>query len=413
MPSAFNPCARHSPPVPAPTIITLTRLPTVAASMPTSCLLSGGESFMIRYRPVNGLSGRKGPLIWSNDSVKSVEPIRRRGRPRDLDKLQGILDAASALFLERGIAGTTMESVAERACVSKMTVYGHFRDKPALLSAVFERNIKAIRLPDLVVGPDPTSSLAQLAEFGERLVWFLTRPEIVRTAWVMAGVRRRKPTSRGGVLRRGSRHHAEEGCRLPKVAGRARGLADRRSGARGRAAYRLVARFEPAASEPRCGRSALGGRDRAARTLRDRHHAAHLVVGFSGCRQNGGSAQEKAQVAEGDHDVTRRYSPIQPRRTIRSFLGERSEAGLPRSSHALHGPATGSARNPACPRAGRVLCPGCEDQKDFNHRLQRRGLFGTEPIPRLFRYQHNREKGCGWLGHLVRRLRWRNSQLPA
>ena len=103
-----------------------------------------------------------------------------------MDKLQAILDAASALFLERGIAATTMESVAERASVSKMTVYGHFRDKPSLLSAVFERNIKAIRLPDLGVGSDPSSSLAQLAEFGERLVSFLTRPEIVRTARVMA-----------------------------------------------------------------------------------------------------------------------------------------------------------------------------------------------------------------------------------
>ena len=103
-----------------------------------------------------------------------------------MDKLQAILDAASALFLERGIAATTMESVAERASVSKMTVYGHFRDKPSLLSAVFERNIKAIRLPDLAVGSDLRSSLAQLTEFGQRLVSFLTRPEIVRTARVMA-----------------------------------------------------------------------------------------------------------------------------------------------------------------------------------------------------------------------------------
>jgi TetR/AcrR family transcriptional regulator, mexJK operon transcriptional repressor len=119
--------------------------------------------------------------------VRSVEVTRRgRGRPRDLDKLRAILDAASALFLKRGIAATTMESVAERASVSKMTVYGHFRDKPALLTAVFERNIKAIRLPDLSAGPDPGASLARLAAFGERLVSFLTRPEIVRTAWLMA-----------------------------------------------------------------------------------------------------------------------------------------------------------------------------------------------------------------------------------
>ena len=62
-----------------------------------------------------------------------------RGRPRDLAKLEAILDAAYALFLERGVAATTMDAVAERACVSKMTVYANFQDKPALLSAVFDR----------------------------------------------------------------------------------------------------------------------------------------------------------------------------------------------------------------------------------------------------------------------------------
>ena len=119
--------------------------------------------------------------------MNSVEtPRRGRGRPRDPDKLQAILNAASELFLERGIAATTMELVAERASVSKMTVYGHFRDKPSLLSAVFERNFKVMRLPDLAVGSDPAASPALLGEFGERLVFFLTRPQIVRTAWVMA-----------------------------------------------------------------------------------------------------------------------------------------------------------------------------------------------------------------------------------
>ena len=85
----------------------------------------------------------------------SVERKRRgRGRPRDLNKLQAILDAAYALFLERGIAETTMELVAERASVSKMTVYANFSDKPTLLSAVFDRKIKTMRVPDLPVGSD-------------------------------------------------------------------------------------------------------------------------------------------------------------------------------------------------------------------------------------------------------------------
>jgi hypothetical protein len=35
------------------------------------------------------------------------------------------------------------------------------------------------------------------------------------------------------------------------------------------------------------------------------------------------------------------------------------------------GPQPGGARNPTCLRAGRVLCPGCEDRKDFQRRLFR------------------------------------------
>jgi len=138
-----------------------------------------------------------------------------------LDKLQAILDAASALFLERGIPATTMESVAERALVSKMTVYGHFRDKPSLLSAVFERNIKAILLPDLAVASDPSSSLAQLAEFGERLVAFLTRPEIIKTARVMAACADENPRLAAAF------YAAGPGTVLKKVAGFLKSLAER------------------------------------------------------------------------------------------------------------------------------------------------------------------------------------------
>lgn len=118
-------------------------------------------------------------------SFASPASRRGRGRPRDLNKRQAVLDAAGALFIERGIAATTMEVVAERASVSKMTLYSHFSDKPALLSAVFERNLNAIELPNLSEGSDLTPA-DRLCEFGERLVGFLTRPEIVRSARVLA-----------------------------------------------------------------------------------------------------------------------------------------------------------------------------------------------------------------------------------
>jgi TetR/AcrR family transcriptional regulator, mexJK operon transcriptional repressor len=117
----------------------------------------------------------------------SVQGKRRRpGRPRDPAKLEAILDAAYELFLERGIAATTMDTVAERASVSKMTVYANFRDKPALLAAVFEHRVKTMRVPDLPVGSDLTLALARLVEFGELIVSACTQPNVVRMALLMA-----------------------------------------------------------------------------------------------------------------------------------------------------------------------------------------------------------------------------------
>jgi TetR/AcrR family transcriptional repressor of mexJK operon len=111
---------------------------------------------------------------------------RGRGRPRDPAKLEAILDAAYDLFLDRGIVATPIDLVAERAGVSKMTVYANFPDKPALLAAVFDRRRKTTHLPDLPVGSNLNLSLERLTEFGELVVSVLTRPEIVRETRLMA-----------------------------------------------------------------------------------------------------------------------------------------------------------------------------------------------------------------------------------
>lgn len=50
-----------------------------------------------------------------------------------------ILDAAYTLFLEFGLRKTTMEDVAKRANIGRITVYRHFADKPALFQAVVMR----------------------------------------------------------------------------------------------------------------------------------------------------------------------------------------------------------------------------------------------------------------------------------
>jgi TetR/AcrR family transcriptional regulator, regulator of autoinduction and epiphytic fitness len=57
--------------------------------------------------------------------------------PRLTDKKRSaILDAATAEFLASGYDATSMDRIAERASVSKRTVYNHFPSKEALFAAI-------------------------------------------------------------------------------------------------------------------------------------------------------------------------------------------------------------------------------------------------------------------------------------
>jgi len=56
--------------------------------------------------------------------------------PRSQEKRRAIIDAAQALFLDSGFGATSMDAVAERAGVSKRTVYSHFDSKESLFGSV-------------------------------------------------------------------------------------------------------------------------------------------------------------------------------------------------------------------------------------------------------------------------------------
>ncbi len=61
---------------------------------------------------------------------------RELGESRAERKRRAIVEAATALFLENGYRGTSMEQIATVACVSKQTVYKHFSGKEALFNAI-------------------------------------------------------------------------------------------------------------------------------------------------------------------------------------------------------------------------------------------------------------------------------------
>ena len=70
----------------------------------------------------------------------------RTGRPpRELagEVESRILDAARRVFLERGLAGASIDEIAELACAGKPTIYARFPGKEALFSAVVMRKVAA------------------------------------------------------------------------------------------------------------------------------------------------------------------------------------------------------------------------------------------------------------------------------
>lgn len=62
-------------------------------------------------------------------SAESISPVRVARRLK-------VVQAAEAVFASHGFRGTSMEAIAEAAGMSKVTLYGYFRDKEAVFTAV-------------------------------------------------------------------------------------------------------------------------------------------------------------------------------------------------------------------------------------------------------------------------------------
>lgn len=70
--------------------------------------------------------------------MTTADVHRGRGRPRDPRTDEAILRAALELFTEHGHAGTSIEQVARRAGVGKLTVYRRWENKDELIAAAVE-----------------------------------------------------------------------------------------------------------------------------------------------------------------------------------------------------------------------------------------------------------------------------------
>ena len=90
--------------------------------------------------------------------IESHAATPNRGRPRSESRRQAILKAAYQLLSDHGLAGTSMDAVAERAGVSKATIYRWWSSKELLaLDALYESW-------DTAAGPAPAMAETTLED---------------------------------------------------------------------------------------------------------------------------------------------------------------------------------------------------------------------------------------------------------
>jgi len=86
-----------------------------------------------------------------------------------------IVDAAAALYQERGVNSTTVQAIADRADVSRGTILHHFGGSDGLLDAVAERVLLTLELPDEHIFDGMTGPEDRLRAYVVAMIEFFQR----------------------------------------------------------------------------------------------------------------------------------------------------------------------------------------------------------------------------------------------
>jgi TetR/AcrR family transcriptional regulator, mexJK operon transcriptional repressor len=125
------------------------------------------------------------PRAWNADDPR---------RQRQAEKRVALLDAAQVVFLTEGYAGTSMQAVADRAGVSKMTLYRHFADKEQLfLATFFEQCMRSRDRATVAPARDVAEATAALEEFARDFVLAFTDPGMLALFRMLIGETGRFP----------------------------------------------------------------------------------------------------------------------------------------------------------------------------------------------------------------------------
>jgi len=138
------------------------------------------------------------------------DELKSAGRPRDPEADEAILRAALELFAERGVDGTSIEQIAKRAGVARLTVYRRWSSKEELLAQAiaYGRNAPDLTDEEYDTLPYPEVMARMLGSMADsiadrRLAPLMAQlmgstfshPELFDAFWAASGAKRRD----GGV----------------------------------------------------------------------------------------------------------------------------------------------------------------------------------------------------------------------
>lgn len=133
---------------------------------------------------------------FPNSEPGPTPPRRQAGRPRrQAAELlpASILASARELFLSKGFAATSVQEIAERAGVTKRTLYVKIGDKEAIFGAVVGIMLQDWR--DMIDGAGPDQSLQlRFEKLGLQLLSVMLEPDMVRLNRVMLAEAYRFPS---------------------------------------------------------------------------------------------------------------------------------------------------------------------------------------------------------------------------
>jgi AcrR family transcriptional regulator len=153
----------------------------------------------------------------TESTLTEEQPVRRgRGRPRDPQTDERIIEAAADLLRKRGFERMTVDEVAARAGVGKATVYRRWPSKDDLAVAAMER-LYALEIPQ----PDTGSIRGDLAESYRSVLSFVGSPE--GSAYLKMSIAESVRDDRIAALYRRATERAEESARVMFVRAKERG----------------------------------------------------------------------------------------------------------------------------------------------------------------------------------------------